>query len=127
MRLAERDNSFLFRPNPKDKRKNLYAVIEDDSSKIVWRTKSYVINNIQNGCISNAKVHGNNNIVKVKEDIKVEKINETNYNILKRYALNFLSNVRDEDMIYMYEDCDRYKGIINNSMNYRIINIEIVI
>ena len=111
MKLVERDGSFLFRPNPRDKRRNLYAVIGNKSSKILWKNKAYIVENIQNGCISNAKLQGDN-IVRVKEEIRIEKINETNYNILKRYASNFLSNVREEDMIYMFEDCERYKSIV---------------
>ena len=112
MKLVERDGSFLSKPNPKDKRRNLYAVIGNKSSKILWKNKSYIVENIQNGCISNAKLQGDN-IVRVKEEIRIEKINETNYNILKRYASNFLSNVREEDMIYMFEDCERYKSIVD--------------
>ena len=112
VKLVERDGSFLFRPNSKDKRRNLYAVIGNKSSKILWKNKAYIVENIQNGCISNAKLQGDN-IVRVKEEIRIEKINETNYNILKRYASNFLSNVREEDMIYMFEDCERYKSIVD--------------
>lgn len=87
MQICYKNNQFVTRQNPKDKRRIQYLLKRYEKQK--WVNRETIIDYIKGFEIKNAKLVGND-IVYVKPEIVVKRITERLYNELENFAEKYL-------------------------------------
>ena len=95
-----------------DERKILYLIL--NNGKKSWRDRDFVVANIKNGYISNAKMSGNN-IVQCNEILTVEKLNSKNIHKLYRFLTYYIESIRN-DMYYTDFSLDEFVKEYKNGL-----------